>query len=58
MWSTFGWHAASEAPKWPTTSVLLLVVAKKKVKKCSDPKRNEAGEGGWGKFTKQAQSEF
>jgi len=30
MWSTFGWHAASEAPKWPTTSVLLLVVAKKK----------------------------
>jgi len=31
MWSTFGCHAASEAPKWPTTSVLLLVAAKKKV---------------------------
>lgn len=59
MWSTFGWHAAA---KWPTTSVLLLVAAKKKMEKIVDPKRNEAGRK-WlekrdGKFTKQAQSEF
>lgn len=58
MWSTFGWHAAA---KWPTTSVLLLVAAKKKNEKILDP-RNEAGRK-WlekrdGKFTKQAQSEF
>jgi len=38
MWSTFGWHAASEAPKWPTTSVLLLVVAKKKSEEMFRPK--------------------
>lgn len=44
MWSTFGWHAAA---KWPTTSVLLLVAAKKKWKKLQTQREMKQEESGW-----------